>query len=92
MNRTAAFAIARSVRKRAHQGDCPTEPAHHAETIEEALVELLNMLELSQLEPSRETTPTTPQELRAALRRAPDDLLYLHELIRLAADQLDERT
>lgn len=49
MNRTAAFEIARSVRKRVHQGDCPSEPAHKTEVIEEALVELLNIIELTEL-------------------------------------------
>lgn len=47
MNRVAAIRIGQSVRKRIHQGDTPTEPQHHREVVEEALVELLNIVELS---------------------------------------------
>lgn len=42
MHPLAVDAIVRSIQKRVAQGDCPTEPAHSVETLEEVIIELAN--------------------------------------------------
>lgn len=48
MHPLAAGAITGSVIKRASQGDCPTEPAHSVETLEETLIEVNRMFQAEQ--------------------------------------------
>lgn len=73
MNTLAALLIADSVRTRIEQGDCPTEPPHHRETVEEALCELQRMIakdlvaaEYTALKRSHDTLTIDNSTLRAA--------------------------
>ncbi|MDP8986652.1 MAG: hypothetical protein M3N97_16740 [Pseudomonadota bacterium] len=48
MHPLAAGAVTGSVIKRVSQGDCPTEPAHSVETLEEALIEVNRLFQAEQ--------------------------------------------
>lgn len=60
MHALAAGLITGSVIKRASQGDCPTEPEHSVETLEEALIEVNRMFQVEQ---------KVRADLEAALRK-----------------------
>jgi hypothetical protein len=70
MHQLAVEAIIRSVQKRVAQGDCPTEPAHSIETLEEVIIELANARLRRQIERDPDDEPSAgpdPFDLAAAL-------------------------
>lgn len=82
MNTLAALLIADSVRTRIEQGDCPAEPQHHRETVEEALCELQRMIakdlvaaEYVALKRSRDEIQIDCNTLRAANEGLRDNYL-----------------